>query len=578
MATIQAKTSRGHKYWYLVESRRVNGKPRPVVLAYLGKAEDLLKRLKGLGESVTIKSYSHGAVGALLGLGAELDVVRIINRHVQSRRRYMAAQPLRHGLSVGITLLLAAIGRVCMPTSKRGWWNWARTTSCEWLLRVSLSKLDSQHFWDLMDALPEEAIEEIEAELLARLQTRYPVRTDTLFYDTTNFYTYIDSANRRCDIAQRGRNKQKRYDLRQVGMALVVSREDFLPLFHHTYRGNLQDVTVFGELLARVLQRMKQLGLDPRKHTLVFDRGCNSKGNLALLNEWNLHYLGALTPHHHQPLLQRAEKSFELIEVGEAELQVYRERCEIWGQERTVVVFVSEKLKAGQIRGVYQQLQKKLAALEKLQEQLENPPARRRNPQRLHQQIAELLKGQYMEGLVDYQLTETEPGRFRLAYHLEQSALEELENHLGLRILMTNRHEWTEEQIIHAFYGQAAVEHAFKNIKNPYHLAVTPGFHWTDQKIRVHYFTCVLGYLLAALLWKQARENAQFDGTLDNLLDQLNEIRLATVLEKTDRPGRPKARHQLEQLNQPQQTLLEALALQDIHHKPLKIEGLSVYK
>jgi hypothetical protein len=45
MATIQKKNVRGNKYWYIVESRRVNGKPRPIVLAYLGKADDLLKRL-----------------------------------------------------------------------------------------------------------------------------------------------------------------------------------------------------------------------------------------------------------------------------------------------------------------------------------------------------------------------------------------------------------------------------------------------------------------------------------------------------------------------------------------------------
>lgn len=45
MATIQPKTTNGHKYWYIVESRRVNGKPRTIVLEYLGKADDLLKRL-----------------------------------------------------------------------------------------------------------------------------------------------------------------------------------------------------------------------------------------------------------------------------------------------------------------------------------------------------------------------------------------------------------------------------------------------------------------------------------------------------------------------------------------------------
>lgn len=47
MATIQSKNVNEYKYWYIVESRRVNGKPRPIVLAYLGKADYLLKRLKG---------------------------------------------------------------------------------------------------------------------------------------------------------------------------------------------------------------------------------------------------------------------------------------------------------------------------------------------------------------------------------------------------------------------------------------------------------------------------------------------------------------------------------------------------
>ncbi|MBD3321191.1 MAG: hypothetical protein GF350_08870 [Chitinivibrionales bacterium] len=56
MATIQSKTVRGHKYWYIVESRRVNGKSRPIVLAYLGKADTLLKRLQGLIEDLKLKS------------------------------------------------------------------------------------------------------------------------------------------------------------------------------------------------------------------------------------------------------------------------------------------------------------------------------------------------------------------------------------------------------------------------------------------------------------------------------------------------------------------------------------------
>ena len=147
MATIQRKTSHGQTYWYIVESRRVNGKPRPVVLAYLGKADDLLQRLQSLNVNRQIKSFSHGAVTALLQMAHTLDIPSLINQYVHSTRPYMAPKPLRNQLTAGATLLLGAIGRVCMMTSKRGWWEWAKTTSCEYLLRCNLSQIDSQHFW-----------------------------------------------------------------------------------------------------------------------------------------------------------------------------------------------------------------------------------------------------------------------------------------------------------------------------------------------------------------------------------------------------------------------------------------------
>ena len=65
MATIQSKKSRGHKYWYIVESRRVNGKPRSIVLEYLGKPDDLLKRLQGLTECLQVFQQSESRISQL---------------------------------------------------------------------------------------------------------------------------------------------------------------------------------------------------------------------------------------------------------------------------------------------------------------------------------------------------------------------------------------------------------------------------------------------------------------------------------------------------------------------------------
>jgi transposase len=577
MATIQSKKSRGHKYWYIVESRRVNGKPRPIVLEYLGRPDDLFKRLQGLTEGLRLKSYSHGAIAALLDVAHKLDICPLINQYVKSPRSYMAEKPIRNNLTVGMTLLLAAIGRVCMPTSKRGWSNWAKTTTLAYLFRCSLSKIDSQHFWDLMDALPIEAIPKIEKELLERIIKIYGLKSDTLFFDTTNFFTYIDTTNLRCTIAQRGNNKQKRYDLRQVGLAMVVTREDMIPLFHLTYQGNMNDTKVFRTVTKKIKNRLKGLGLDVEKHTLIFDRGNNSKKNMAIVRDLQLHYVGALTPYNHKKLIDEAIENFEELDIGDSIIQVYRDKREIWQEERTVVVFISEKLKAGQIRGIYQSLEKKQKQFRELQESLSNPRAKKRNKEKLEEKISNLLKGPFPNNLVDWSLSEISEGKFQLQFSINQKRLNEIEDKLGFRIIMTDRHHWSTVDIVKAYYGQSFIEHTFKNLKNPYHLALKPQFHWTDQKIIVHYFGCVLGYQLSAIVWRQAKSEARFTGALDTLLDMLNNVRLGTILEESKTRGRVKATYKLEEMSDEENVIMEALAIKDFHNNRPKFKGVGVY-
>lgn len=577
MATIQAKTSRGHKYWYIVESRRVNGKPRPVVLAYLGKAEDLLKRLQGVTEAAQLKSSSHGAVAALLKVANELDVCNTINQHIRSPRAYFAQKPVRHQLTAGITFLLAAMGRVCMPTSKRGWWTWAKTTSLEYLLRCNLSQIDSQHFWDLMDALPIEAIPKIEQALLKKVFSLYQLETDSLFFDTTNVFTYIATANTHSTLAQRGKNKQKRHDLRQIGLAMVVSRQDLIPLFHLTYEGNLNDTRIFQPVMQGLKARLQALGLDTDKHTVVLDRGNNSKDNMAFLEQEQLHYVGALTPYQHQQLVIEALDKLQPLAEHNTARQVYRATPTIWQQKRTVIVYISEQLRAGQLRGLHQSLAKAEEKLRALQAQLDSPRARKRDEEKLQDNIKKMLSAQFIKSLIDWSLTERSPGRFQLHYHVKQDVLNELEARMGLRILMTDRHDWSTEEIIRAYHGQSKIEQAFKELKNPYHLAIRPQYHWTDQKVHVHYFICVLGYLLATLVYRQAKINSGFSGCLDTLLDTLNQIRLTTLLEESTTPGKPKAVYKLEQMEEDQQALLQALAIEEMHYKRPKLDGVGVY-
>ena len=50
------------------------------------------------------------------------------------------------------------------------------------------------------------------------------------------------------------------------------------------------------------------------------------------------------------------------------------------------------------------------------------------------------------------------------------------------------------------YRGQYHIEEAFKRMKNPHFVSWRPLHHWTDQKIRVHAFYCVLALMLSSLL------------------------------------------------------------------------------
>lgn len=576
MATLQLKNSRGYKYWQIVESRRVNGKPRPIVLAHLGTAESLLKKLRSR-TLFKVKSYSHGLLCYLLKLSMELDVVSVINQHVKSQRKYFSEQPIRNNLTVGATLLLAALGRICLPTSKRSWYNWAKKTSLSYLLRMSFSKVDSQHFWDQMDSLPVKHIKDIEIKILSNVKKIYGFQDDVLLYDTTNFYTYIATTNKRCTIAQRGKNKQKRADLRQVGLAMAVSKQDYIPIFHESYRGNMSDSPVFREIAIKLKKRIEELGLDISKQTVVFDRGCNSKRNLKLVSDLKMFYVGALTPYHHRQLINDAVDSYTDITVDEEGFQIYRDKKEIWGEDRTVLVFISKKLKEGQIRGIYADLDKAIKKLQDENSRLANPKSKKLTKYELNKRIDSISNYKKVGGLIEWKLLKKRNGPYYIEHHVSHEKLAQLESSMGFRIIMTNRHNWDSIDIIKAYHGQSFIENSFKNIKNPFHLAVTPEFHWTDQKIQVHFFTCVLGFLLAAITWKTVKNKTGYQGTLDNLLNTLNNIRLVSLIEQSGGKGKMKVNYQIEEMDEEEKKIASALDLGGDDFKSLKIRGLSVY-
>lgn len=576
MATLQKRKSHGQNYWYIVESRRVNGKPRPITLAYLGKAEDLLSRLDNQ-KSFDVKSYSHGDTFSLCKVAEELDIINIINKYIAPTKS--GAKPIRDELTVGASLLLAAIGRACRPTSKMGWHYWAENTSLEISLNQSLAKLDSQHFWDQMNVVPEDAIEKIESEVVKMLVDKSGIKLDSLFFDTTNFFTFIDSMNEHCDLPQRGHNKQKRFDLRQIGMALLVSKDGQFPLFHKTYEGNKNDSKTFNENFQSLATRLKTIANDFADVTIVFDKGNNSKENFKEIDNCEgLHYVAGLVSSHFKELIEDANKNFQTMKIDGEEIPVYRVKKDVWGKERTCVVTVSQQLKEGQIQGIHQHLEKKYKALSELKKQIESTKSRKTfTAEELTERLKKIIHGQFINDILKYEIIKLENLKVSFTYSLDEEAFEWLKNNiLGRKIHTTNRHDWTNEEICLAYRGQANVEFAFRNLKNPFHTAVRPQFHWTDQKIKVHFLICIIGYLLTSYLYLKIKSVRPIRYSMNQMMEDLKTIRLTSFIEQKDGKGVPKTDYKLEKIKSELRPIADALA---IDPKKFKIKlPLVVYK
>jgi len=556
MASLQRHVVKGRTYWRIVESRRVNGKPRAVPLLYLGSADSLLQHLlEAPAGRLRIRSYQHGDVAALKAAADRLGVVGIIDKHVPEQR---------HGLSVGTTLLLGALNRAVRPRSKRGWSAWASRTSLHRLFSgLKPESLTSQFFWDQMDCVSLEALQAIEGELTKVVVRELGVELDTLFYDTTNFFTYIASTNQRPKLPQRGKSKQKRADLRLFGLALLVSRDGQIPLCSQVYEGNKVDSKLFPDSLSRIRQRLADLSLDLDRLTVIYDKGNLSKANQAAVDEAPFGYVASLIPSHHPELMRIPVKRYRpLLKGSRVEgVPTLRLTSEVWGAERTLVLFVSEQLRNGQIRGLQQNLCKRLEALAKWKEQLAKPRSGPRNEESTAKRIDELLKGQFLREVLHIEYHPQRNGSERLEYWVDEDARSHLYTEVfGKRIVVTNRHDWSTEDIILAYRGQSHVEAVFRQCKDDEHLAVRPQYHWTDQKIHVHAFICLLALLLARTVEREAHRLQCCPKSLSALLETLANVRLTMTLKPSGKKGgRPRAEWQLEESDDDTIQLFRAL-------------------
>ena len=415
MASLIAKRKKNKLYYYVVDSARVQGRPRIVHQTYLGSAEKVAALLKERTAPLPLSASRRelGPPGALWLAAQQSGVFALLQS---------LWEPPRSGPSPAHYLLLAAMHRICSPGPKTTVAEWYQQTILSPLWGFAPERFSSQAFWDCFEQLlPEkqaeeqseerDPLEEAQVRLLGLWKEKQLLSRRLLAYDTTNLHTFIATTNTRNTVAQRGHNKQGRHNLRQVGLSYVLDGESGLSLCHHVYPGNVADAEEFPVALERIQRLLARHAIPPETVTLVFDKGAAALANTVLLQEAGLGWISAL-PWNQAPaeFRQRPVEGLPACSSAQPGVQAAAEKLLVHGEEYLCVLKYSATFAAEQLHSLSASLSKVLGALKRLAVEMARP-GNRLTPVGIEAKIHRWLAAPFLSGLVHYQILDEPGGR-----------------------------------------------------------------------------------------------------------------------------------------------------------------------
>jgi transposase len=567
MQRLEAKSINGRTYYYLSLWGWKNGKCRRLSQKYLGRPQDIARMVEGSGPAPEYALVlDWGLPQAFWQEAQRAQVAQHVDQLCPKRAQ---------GLSTGDYIRLAAINRACQPVSKHAMWDWIRQTAlpCVWP-QASAAQLTSQHFWDHMDRIDSLKAQAIWQQLLDAVLQREQIQLSEVCYDGTNFYTFIDTFNLRCQVAKRGKNKQGRCNLRQVSYALFCTTDGHLPLFYDVYEGNRNDAKEFPQVLAKFQRWLKERAgstWSATKPTLIFDKGNNSADNFALIDSLELPYVGSVKLDEHPDLAKISNQDARwqpATEPGLEGTKSWRTQQGVYGKERTLVLTYNQNLFHSQWATVQNDLAQALSQLASVQRNLRDRAAGLIKGGTLPTidsvkgKCEQILHRQHLPQLVQTTVTLDAAALPQLSYQADEAAQQQLQDtYLGKTLLITGHKQWNDAQVIRAYRSQFVIEEIFHEMKDRHIGAWWPLHHWTDSKIQVHGLYCTIAVLLRSLLWQRARQ-AGLRLSMSGLLETLGQLRQVINVYPAKRAGQPKPQQVvLTQRDETQKRLIEILGL-----------------
>jgi transposase len=525
MAHLHKKVKKGRPYYYIREIARVDGKPTVVSQVYLGSLERMLEMASGKKEEyVKVQSQEYGALWLANLIDHDIDLVSLIDGVVPVGKS-------ETGPTVGEYFLYAVFNRMIDSCSKRALPGWFRDTAIQLIRPVDVEELSSQRYWDKWERVSESDVKEIASRFFRKLADLEPPSSDSFLFDTTNYFTFMAS-DTESELCQRGRNKEGRHWLRQVGVALLVSRDNQLPFFYREYEGNCHDSKLFNGIVDDVLESMKNLAGKPGRLTIVFDKGMNSDDNVAAIDaREEINFITCYSPHYAPELIHVKTSGFLVADTAKnRELQeegldkdlllAFRTTGEYWGKERTVVVTYNPRTARKQRYDFEKKLLRLEEALYAMRDKVRTGHHQWKDPKKVEARYIEYCEELHLpKHLYDLDL-EVEKGRLTMRFRKKYYWISRYCDRFGKNIIITDNMDWETGQIIQASLDRYMVEKSFRNSKDDDLVGVMPMRHWTDSKIRCHILSCIIAlcYLrLAEIRLKRANFPVSAATAMENM-------------------------------------------------------------
>ena len=512
-ATTRKKDGKEHRYFSVVENRRVSGgrvlQRHVLYLGEINSSQELAWR-----RSIEVVDEATRAPRTLAlfpedrceGVGADESIVRLklAQLRLERPRQWGACwltlrlwqslgldefwrerlTPSRKGTRFDQVLLVLVAYRLVSPGSEwRLHRHWFERSALGDLLGADAALADIHTLYACHDRLLEHK-EAVFDHLVNRWRDLFNATFDVLLYDLTSTYFESDPPADDEDKRRHGYSRDHRPDCVQVVIALVVTPEGF-PLAYEVLAGNTADSTTLKGFLERIERQYGQA-----RRVWCMDRGVPTEDVLAQMrgSDPPVQYLVG-TPKGRLTRLEQAllEKPWHPARPG---VQV-----KLLAQDGELYVFAESRDRVAKERAMRRRQLKWLwARLATLRTMTVTRDA-----------LLMKLGAARTKAPAAWRLIEIEvpPRGASFTYRLDRAKLRQARRREGRYLLRTNLTESDPAKLWQFYLQLVEVEAAFKTLKGD--LAIRPIFHQEEPRIEAHIFIAFLAYCLHVTLGQQLK-------------------------------------------------------------------------